>query len=531
MRLHEKFGHVLTWITLVNALPSPSGHINEPSCRFAHQHSQKQILQDPTAFINDMLYWEGKFHQNNISYNSNNGISYDGTNIDWVTGKATAKHTFSAASKESLQIMLYTHAVAGSPEAARFLSPDNTAEAPEIAASIMQKKLQTYLKFNETYPGFGGFLPWVSADTQDMTPMSDWVNRVPGLDNGELVWAVYGFIQALENTGDKRYQELAQKWQVWMDYTKTTAAKSANPLSIDQIFYKGNGRVCTVIDIKDQSLPVNHPDQSYLCETKDLLDDPFEGEIFTFWLQFFGGLSKADKKALWEVKKSQLVSVDYEMGEFGPITVQKGFWFSSHETWKVLEMPYYDIDLVRRVFANAERVRTCNSVATKLPGMFASINNITDPSTGDVTGYISNAGIPSISNQTVQELDVITPYSVFPTILVSKSVGLAWWRNMVAAKKMQNIYGSTESTRVDGTGVSALLTWDSKVTTVVAILGGVTDFVRQKMKTDEVYDEFVDIIQAEYSRVFTHLKGEDVDFCLPQETVPDVGLVDFTLCK
>lgn len=100
MRLHEKFGHVLTWITLVNALPSPSGHINEPSCRFAHQHSQKQILQDPTAFINDMLYWEGKFHQNNISYNSNNGISYDGTNIDWVTGKATAKHTFSAASKE-----------------------------------------------------------------------------------------------------------------------------------------------------------------------------------------------------------------------------------------------------------------------------------------------------------------------------------------------------------------------------------------------------------------------------------------------
>lgn len=80
--------------------------------------------------------------------------------------------------------MLYTHAVAGSPEAARFLSPDNTAEAPEIAASIMQKKLQTYLKFNETYPGFGGFLPWVSADTQDMTPMSDWVNRVPGLDNG-----------------------------------------------------------------------------------------------------------------------------------------------------------------------------------------------------------------------------------------------------------------------------------------------------------------------------------------------------------
>lgn len=70
--------------------------------------------------------------------------------------------------------------------------------------------------------------------------------------------------------------------------------------------------------------------------------------------------------------------------------------------------------------------------------MFASINNVTDPATGDVVGYISNAGIPSIANQTVQELDVITPYSVFPTVLFDKGVGMAWWRNMAIAKKMQS---------------------------------------------------------------------------------------------
>lgn len=74
----------------------------------------------------------------------------------------------------------------------------------------------------------------------------------------------------------------------------------------------------------DQSLPVNHQDQSYQCENNILLDDPFEGEIFTFWLQFFGNLTDADKKALWEVKRPQLVSVDYQLGEYGPITVQKG---------------------------------------------------------------------------------------------------------------------------------------------------------------------------------------------------------------
>lgn len=70
--------------------------------------------------------------------------------------------------------------------------------------------------------------------------------------------------------------------------------------------------------------------------------------------------------------------------------------------------------------------------------MFASVNNSTDPTTNEIISYISNAGIPSVSNQTVQYLDVITPYSVFPTILFNKSVGLAWWRNMLLGKKMQS---------------------------------------------------------------------------------------------
>lgn len=70
--------------------------------------------------------------------------------------------------------------------------------------------------------------------------------------------------------------------------------------------------------------------------------------------------------------------------------------------------------------------------------MFASVKNITDPATCEVTGYISNACIPSIANQTMQELDVTTPYGVFPTIWFDKAVGMAWWRNVAIAKKMQS---------------------------------------------------------------------------------------------
>jgi hypothetical protein len=70
--------------------------------------------------------------------------------------------------------------------------------------------------------------------------------------------------------------------------------------------------------------------------------------------------------------------------------------------------------------------------------MFASVNNSTDPTTGQIIGYISNAGIPSIANQTIQELDVITPYSVFPVTLLDNAVGMAWWKNMADGKKMQS---------------------------------------------------------------------------------------------
>lgn len=82
--------------------------------------------------------------------------------------------------------MLYAHAISGSADAARFLSPDEPSAAPKIAADILETKLKTYLKFNETYPGFGGILPWYAntEGSDSIEPTWDWVNRVPALDNG-----------------------------------------------------------------------------------------------------------------------------------------------------------------------------------------------------------------------------------------------------------------------------------------------------------------------------------------------------------
>lgn len=137
------------------------------------------------------------------------------------------------------------------------------------------------------------------------------------------------------------------------------------------------------------------------------------------------------------------------------------------------------------------------------------------------------------------------------TMVVNKTVGLAWWHNMAVAKRMQSecsislplrylstnsnpdLYGSSESTRVDGTATSAFVSWDSKVTTINGLLGGVTSLVRAKMQSDGVYDTFLQVAASEHEHIFgkAPLEGSDAPFCLPQASVPDTGLEDFTTCS
>jgi hypothetical protein len=51
--------------------------------------------------------------------------------------------------------------------------------------------------------------------------------------------------------------------------------------------------------------------------------------------------------------------------------------------------------------------------------------------------------------------------------------------------------------------MSSFVSWDSKITTVNAILGGVKHLVRQKMQTDGIYDEFISVTQVKNSSPHT----------------------------
>lgn len=156
-------------VYLSSMLPLALAALSTPPCRFATQWTPERILSSQQSFEDTLLYWEGKFHQHNVSYNAVNGMTFDGTLLDKVTGvhRVEGLHTFSAASKESLHFMMLAHVIEGKPGAVRWIlsgegekNVENVAKARKVAFGILQKKWESYSRFNETFPGFGGFLPW-----------------------------------------------------------------------------------------------------------------------------------------------------------------------------------------------------------------------------------------------------------------------------------------------------------------------------------------------------------------------------------
>lgn len=267
--------------------------------------------------------------------------------------------------------------------------------------------------------------------------------------------------------------------------------------------------------------------------------------------------SEEERNQLWVKKRDLFKKVDYVIPDTAgapyagkTVTVQEGFWFSTHEQWKALLLPYYtpELDIVRRVFYNAEVARTFDAREAKSPGLLASINDVTDGSE-DIPDYISAAGIPGISFQPIDRRDVITPYGSYGLMLHNISAGLCWYNNMLQGPRMQGRYGSTEAINVNGTEISPLTTWDSKITTVLGMLGGVgpivqkalmrEDDLRAKQVSAEVelphfhsaYERFVYVVKREHELLFGTgaLAGEDIPLQVPSIPVPSDQLSDWQL--
>ena len=94
-------------------------------------------------------------------------MTLDGCQIDVNTGELLKMHQFTAASKESIHVAILAKVLDNDPLAQLIYTK---SEALEMAT----KKIDTYEKFNTRYPGFGGFLPWISVIDGEVTPTWDW---------------------------------------------------------------------------------------------------------------------------------------------------------------------------------------------------------------------------------------------------------------------------------------------------------------------------------------------------------------------
>eukprot|EP00930_Biecheleria_cincta_P034732 TRINITY_DN23967_c0_g1_i1.p1 TRINITY_DN23967_c0_g1~~TRINITY_DN23967_c0_g1_i1.p1 ORF type:complete len:666 (+),score=135.99 TRINITY_DN23967_c0_g1_i1:125-1999(+) len=498
-------------------------------CRFATQFASSdwrdEKIQD--SFIANVLAAERNFFAApNVAYDPETGMTWDGIYLDPVTGQINpgALSNHSAPSKESIQLSLLALSLQSREEAGdRLAALLPLVYGREQALNLLEKKVASLEDFDRRYPAFGGFLPWfcprgaradgscrgIAEDAGGIEPATNWQSwqdNLPGLDNGQIAWAVVAVIEVLEARAAEegamsRVALLAER------YRQRLATMRA---SVVNMFYngKGSGTVRAIAQFKNSTIPAAAGPENFVQMAGFVLNDPYEGEMMVLFMDLLGNWSGfeddgAQEKALiWQKKSRHLKMSHFTMPDGKNISIQQGFWFSSHEQWKTLQLPYLDLPLVKQIFANGELARLHHSLAQEIPGIFASCHAPPGKFCGKDGGYCSAAGIQELANVSVHEAKAVTPYGAFPAMLIDPAAGLAWYNYMLSLPTMQSPAGSLESSAVDGEGVRALLTWDAKETSVLAMLGGTGSLVRRWMDGKNLSDRFNSRVHGMYAAVF-----------------------------
>lgn len=515
------------------SLPGGGGVFAEGCCAFATSYTcaDWRLKDVQKAYLSDALAAErGFFAAPGVSYDPDTGLSEDGSNFDIYSGAVDTHHGlgFSAPSKEMIQISLLALSLATEEETGL------VAYTREEALDLLEKKVKMFEDFDASFPAFGGYLPWFCSrgakNTSDgktmcrteqdppgpLAPTADWTHRLPSLDNGQLAWAAYSAANTLSDLAAKeedeeqqtRIADLAQRWHKRVDRMKSTAVP---------LFYNGNGSgtVRIIANLKNITLDAAaSPNNSYTVDNM-VLNGPFEDELMVMWMTLLADWSgypnngAEEKKLIWADKRKHLFAVNYTTKEGENITVQRGFWASAHEQWKLLVLPYLDIPLVKQVFVNTERARLIHSIDHDFPGLFASSHAPSDAHCLNDSDYCSPEGVGGMSQIPVEwtmgRLSV-TPYAAFPSIIIDPGAGLAWYNTMLRLPHMQTTAGSVESSDLRGREVAAFLTWDAKATTVLAMLGGTGPKMRNYLERDGVLQQFNDYVGDMYTAVFAGKK-------------------------
>jgi hypothetical protein len=456
-------------------------------------------------FIRRVALREQRFYQPGVSYDRETGLTFDGHPIDRRTGELTGTpRNWSAASKESLHIILLAKAIAGDETARALITPDprDPTKAVDRALDVLTRKIATYRRFDDRHPGFGGFLPWFKVAGGELEPMDGWSDRVPGLDNGQLAWSLYLAEGVLREHG---HVELADAYRRHLERMADNVVR---------VFYDPAGRHFRGEAILERGGAVP-PGRNRYGNKGYLIEDAYEGLLLVHFADLMGRWprgTRAGREAVWREPRRKPARFRLDDKD---ITVVEGHWFSSHEDWGFLVLPYRDLPVADRLFTNAQRVRTQYSARRGLSGLFASTHRPVRAD-GEELAYENASGIQEVAKDTVRNGEpIFAPYAAFPLALVDERPFAGWLKSMVDRPGMFGPYGIGESYGEDGSS-APLLTWDGKALPMIAAMGGVSREIGRFLRRDGTYDAFLARVQHDY-RLFDKIEGEDVPLAAPPE--------------
>lgn len=498
--------------------------------RRATARPQLLSYKQATRYMAKVARREARFLAAGVGYDRATGLTHDGFNIDFDTGKLRGgPRNWSAASKESLHLILAQKALTGDAMAKRLLSPKNPAQGPQVALEILTKKIHSYQRFNADYPGYGGFLPWFKVEGGKVSPTSNWQDRVPGLDNGQLVWSLYVVAKSLKQLG---HAKLAKQYEA---HVKLMADNVVNVFyDAKEKKFRAEAKLVRGNGVAPQR---NRYEANIGPDTENsFLHDAYEGLMLCHFADLFGNWAKhpAGKEAIWAKARRKPVTYTTKAGE--RITLSIGHWHSSHETWSNLVLPINDLPLANQLFTNEQKARTAHAADTKT-WMRASTHRPGKDST--VPGYVSDLGIraPGITKRKVFKDPIYAPYATFPLAMVdankpginknARRVFASWLKTMNEAPRMWGPFGMGESFTGDGKQMAPVLTWDGKVLPLISWMGGISGDVRKNLKSDGLYDAFMKRVKTDYRLFENHpIEGKKLHLRAPTARVPQ-GLPAF----
>ncbi|GAM25323.1 hypothetical protein SAMD00019534_084980, partial [Acytostelium subglobosum LB1] len=468
------------------------------------------------------------YHSHDVGINTKCGMTHDGTALDKITGNSTNPRRYTFGSKEAFQLALLAIALNGStphgydPLDYFHIPIELTAAEKAIINTgdprldtvlvTLYRKMDTLEKFNKALPGYGGYIPFLGVRDNGLETTVKTDTDVGSLDDGLMVWGVYAVSHELGKTRYKDHVQLSLRYRKWFDMMADNA--------VTMFWNRTALHFAMSARMKQNDIPV--ASNTYWSNSPYASQGPLDGEPMGIFGDMFGTFESQElRDKTWNIFKVN--KVDWTTPS-GVITVQKGWTYSPHESYKYLLLPYQDVEIQRRLLSNCEKARTWYSNLNGYPGMFGASYNSSSK-------YFVDVGVPPLSAHDKLKTDYYTPYGAFPTIMANHPVGLVWYNNMLKGPAMQGPYGSTESGMNDGTSVSSIISWDTK-TSIVAILGGIGDIVRDALILDCKYQTFIDRIQTTYTKAFPVLKGEDIPYAMPKVTAPaNAERADFTLCS